>query len=193
MSVQWTPESAFAVEMRKWEMRPTTTCPDYTLLPRFNAPFQEFPKMLYQASRHDGGPRLSGTVIAESAGHEASLLHQGWSLSPDAAIAAITAQDQEFATLAAERHFVERGMSPRAQAEAQAADDATPAHLASLPVTPIRPHGAVVTTDFAIERQALHREIEALRAQVDAAPILKTAKPRRHKKSTQTPAASVEE
>lgn len=199
MGLSWTPESEYALEMRKWEMRPTVTCPDYTVLPRFNTPFQEYPKMMVKARRQTGGPRidLTDTPLATSERHQAELERQGYHASQELAIAAVHAEDQDWATLAAERHHAERRMSPQAQAEAAAADDATPAHLPVIEAAPIRPHGTVITTDFQIERAALQREIDALNARLHAREghthAAKPIRPSRAKKPKAAPVAPVEE
>lgn len=134
MPVLWSPESAYSQELAKWEARPTAYVPE----PGRPFVFREYPKMLVKASRATGGPKITDTITAANPSEEATLLSRGWSLTQEAAIEAIHAQDRDIAQAAAERAFSDRRMSERAQAEARAADDATPAHVPVVPETPIR-------------------------------------------------------
>jgi hypothetical protein len=141
MPIQWTPESEYVKELAKWEIRPTALVSaemiqalGRPLVP----PFQEYPKALYRAKAATGGPTINGYIVAQDEAHERRLLGQGWSLSQEAAIEAVLAHDTAVAQAAAERAFVERRMSDRARAEARAADEATPAHVPVVPVTPIK-------------------------------------------------------
>lgn len=144
MGIHHSPQSAFVKEMAKWEHRPVMIG-DTMIMPipvdqggKANAPFQPFPKMLYRAERADGGPQISGTLIVHSDTEEKRERERGWCEGPDAAIAAVKAEDLEFATLAANRAFQERRMSDHARAEAAAVDEATAQHVPVIPETPKR-------------------------------------------------------
>ena len=140
MGLQWTPESNYVKELAKWEIRPTplVSADMIQAQGRPSTPlFQEYPKALYRAKAATGGPTISGYIEARDESHERLLLGQGWSVSQEAAIDAVSRHDTAIAQAAAERAFAERRMSERAQAEARAADAATPAHLPVVPDTPI--------------------------------------------------------
>lgn len=164
-------QSAYVQERRKWEMRPTLIDAQWINaqvidgvrraglmdgtyvepLPvseggRGGAPLTDYPRMLYKAVKADGGPTVdvlngSGTLIVHSEREESSQCSRGWHRSQEEAIAAITAQDREFAKLAAERNFEVRRMSEKARAEVEAHEDASGTHLPTIPDTPIKKRG----------------------------------------------------
>lgn len=140
-------EDGYVKEMARWEGRPVYVNGSYIEPVPFSeggkggAPFQEYPKMLFQADSFDGGPRISGTKIVHHAEGEALALGQGWCLTQEAAIAAVGARHLMNAKLAAERAHNERWMSEGARAEAQAIDEATIQHVPMIPETPIRRRG----------------------------------------------------
>lgn len=141
MGLIWSPESKYAQELAKWEQRPTAIVPAemLTALGKPLSPsFQEYPKAMYRAKRADGGPRINGFIVADTEHDETRLKALGWSVSQEAAIAVIHAEDQTFAQLAAERALTERRMSAPAQAEAARVDDRTPQHVPVIPETPIK-------------------------------------------------------
>ena len=163
MGIQYGQQSAYVQERRKWETQPVMIDAQWIApqvidgvqragfmdgtfiqpLPREQGgvyPFipSEFPKMLYKAARADGGPRISEQLIVHSEQEESNALSRGWSIGQEAAIEAVTAQDREFAKLAAERSFEARRMSPKAQAEIAAHEEASSTHLPTIPETPIR-------------------------------------------------------
>lgn len=141
MGLMWSPESGYVKELQKWELRPTALVPAEVLqaLGRPMVPvFHEYPKAMYRAKAATGGPAINGYIEARDASHEAVLTGQGWSSSQEAAIARVHAETQQAAQLDAERQFAERRMSPKARAEAQRVDDASPAHVPVIPETPIR-------------------------------------------------------
>ncbi len=137
MGVLYSPESAFAKEARKWEM-------DYGPFgapgrPRDGVP-KPFPSMFYKVRRADmgGGVAVVERIVAEDEAQARNLASRGFFSGVAAAAAALEAAEQALAVAAAERNYADRHMSVDAKAEAQAADDATGAHLGSVPETPIR-------------------------------------------------------
>ena len=143
MAIHRAPEDAYVKEQAKWERQSVMINGTYIeAIPvsqggRKDFPLTEYPKMLYRAESADGGPRISNTIIAESEGHERSLLSSGWSVGPEAAIAAVHDQQLEFARLAANRAHNEKWMSEAARKEAAVVDESTMQHLPSIPETPI--------------------------------------------------------
>jgi hypothetical protein len=141
MPIQWTPESHYVKELAQWEIRPTELV-SAAMLQALGKPLvpphQEYPKALYRATAATGGPTISGFILAQSATDETRLVNQGWSTSQEAAIEAVAQYERAIATAAAERAFTDRRLSDRAQAEARAADEASPAHVPVVPETPIR-------------------------------------------------------
>jgi hypothetical protein len=137
----WSPESKYAQELAKWEQRPTAIVPA-EMLTALGKPLspahQEYPKALYRAVAATGGPTIRGFIVAETDRDEARLLNLGWSLSQEAALEKIHAQERDIAQAAAERAFAERRMGERAREEAAAVDASTPAHVPVIPDTPIR-------------------------------------------------------
>lgn len=143
MSIHRAPEDAYVKEQAKWERQSVMLNGTYIeAVPmdkggRKDFPLTEYPKMLYRAESFDGGPRISDTIIAESDGHERQLCASGWSVGPEAAIAAVEAQQLEFARLAANRAHNDKWMSEAARKESAAVDESTMQHLPSIPETPI--------------------------------------------------------
>ncbi len=130
--------------MAKWEMRPVLVNGTY-VQPlsvaeggRAGAPVKEFPKMLYRAELADGGPRICGWINAIDEADERKQLGQGYSVTQEQAIAAVHAQQLEFAKLAANRAHNDKWMSDKAKAEAAAVDESTMNHLPEIPRTPVR-------------------------------------------------------
>ncbi len=133
--------------MAKWEQRPvmiggkTGTYVEpipYAEGGRGGAPFEEYPKAMYRAESAMGGPRISGFREVRDEGAELLAKGQGWFVTQQEALADVPRQQREFARLAAERAANERWMSPAAQAEARAVDEATMEHVPVIPETPIR-------------------------------------------------------
>jgi len=144
MGIHRSKEDSYIKELAKWEARDVEVGDTIVRAIPFseggkkNAPFAEYPKMLYRAESADGGPRICDTKIVLDDGQERLAVGSGWSVTQEDAIEAIHAQHKEFARLAAERAHNERWMSGRAQAEAAAVDEATMQHVPSIPETPIR-------------------------------------------------------
>ena len=155
MGIAHSQASQYVKEMQKWEQRPVMIG-DTMIMPlpvseggRMGMPFQPYPKMLYRAERADGGPKISGQLIVHSAQEEAAEVARGWCDGQEVAIAAIKAQDKEWATLAAERAYHERSMSDRARAEAAAVEEASSVHVPVIPETPIKRRGRPKKTEIA--------------------------------------------
>lgn len=136
MGVVLNPDSELAIEQAKW-----------------NKPYryEPFPRMLYLAHEHANGkvqcgdPRVAmGDQEAEAftrrcqrivrSEQEMGLaIENGWRESPDDAIALVEGAKRDVSTAAAERHFADQRLSPKARAEAAEVDAATDAHVADVP------------------------------------------------------------
>lgn len=144
MGIARTQEDSYTKELAKWEMRPVNVNGTYVepipvaLGGRGGADRTEYPKMIYRAESADGGPRIAGCKIVADESEERLALGSGWSVTQEDAIARVHAQHLEFAKLAANRAHNEKWMSDKAKAEAREADEATMAHLPSIPEKPIR-------------------------------------------------------
>lgn len=138
MGVVFTQESEYAKEMRKHEALHT----------QYGAPmrpyvFCEYPTRMYKAGRDKGGKiAILEAMTARDETERQNLESRGFVHGGQgAAIKAWEAEEFSRAELAAERNYVEKRMSPKAQAEAQAADDEAGAqHLASVPELPVPAH-----------------------------------------------------
>lgn len=139
MAVIHSPDSAFAKESVKWEAQ-------YTPMGPPGRPFQhhQYPMMMHKAGRPAGGlgaPIITDTCIVTSDSEATAAEHKGFAETPLKAVEGWHASQTEIATLAAERNFHERRMSPAAQAEADAATAEAVDHLPSVPETPVRRRG----------------------------------------------------
>lgn len=135
MAVQYPKDSEHAKEVVKWEA-------EYTDFGKPGRPYvrRDFPMMLHKAGRRDGvTPDILETKQVDDEARAEDARHEGFYQTPLEALDAFHAQELEIAKLAAERHENERRMSRQAQAEGKAADEADGAHVASVPVTPIKP------------------------------------------------------
>lgn len=141
--IQHNRASAYAQEMAKWEM----DSHEYGTpgRPRAQIGVQPYPAMFYRVEREEtgGGVKVLERAVADDETMARNLLSRGFHNGLQAAADALAATEQESAKLAAERNFHERRMSDRARAEAEAADDATVAHLPEVPTTPINPKRGV--------------------------------------------------
>lgn len=134
MGVEWSTDSAEMQERRKWETTHGEWGP-----PGRTYTHQDYPIMLFKASRpSSGGAPILEHETAEDSQREAYYRSQGYIRGATEAIAQLEAQELEIAKLAAERAYVERTMSPKAQAEAAVADAATIRHVPEVKATPIR-------------------------------------------------------
>lgn len=130
--------------MAKWEQRPVLVNGTYVEpIPvaeggHGGMPFHEFPKMLYRGESADGGPRIAGMLVVRDEAEQGVQLGRGWSLSQAEAVAAVEAQQLEFARLAANRVHNDRLMSAKALEESQAYDETKVAHVPAIPDTPIK-------------------------------------------------------
>lgn len=143
MAVIHSPDSAFAKESVKWEAHYTPMGP-----PGRPFRYQDYPMHMHKAGRPEGG--LGAPVIVETCEvtneqERTAAAQKGFSEGPDAAVRHWHAQQREFATLAAERNFHEKRMSPKARAEAETANMNAVDHLPSVPETPLRHRVSRVT------------------------------------------------
>ncbi len=144
---------------------------------------REYPMMLHKAKALvSGGIEITETQTVQTERERARLEPLGFRATPLEAIEALSATQTEHATLAAERNFEVRRMSPRAQLEvAQAEAEAGAVHLPTIPETPHGPRGVPVPVrglnadeqallDNADDTiRALQAELEALRAELATA------------------------
>lgn len=135
MAVNFPPDHPLSIEMAKW-----------------NKPwvYVEYPRCMYKAQTLPGGKASvsetndnlfgGGTGAAEaftkscqhtvrSDDEKAKALEAGWRLTQDEALSFREARDKAIADETAVRHYNERLMSEKAQAEAAAADAASFEHL----------------------------------------------------------------
>ncbi len=137
--------------MAKWEQRPVLINGTYIEpIPmsqggKKDMPYERYPHMLYKAENADGGPRISGYIVANDEEHERRLIGSGWSDGQQEALDRVESQNLEFAKLAANRAANERWMSGKSKAEAAAVDEQTMQHLPEIPETPIRRRGRPVS------------------------------------------------
>jgi hypothetical protein len=125
-SPQWSPDSQYMREMRKWE-KPYR--------------YERYPAMLYRATkRPSGGPFIcvdphdekfsaQNQRTVHNAEEEARAIDEGWRKSPEAAVEFALSLEKAVADAAAERHFADRRLSEKARAEAAEVDDATAEHV----------------------------------------------------------------
>ena len=143
MAIHRAPEDAYVKEQAKWERQSVMINGTYIeAVPvsqggRKDFPLTEYPKALYRAESADGGPRISGYREVADEGQERLAKGQGWHESQEEALEAVTAQELEYARLAANRAHNDRWMSQKARDEAAVVDEATMQHLPSIPETPI--------------------------------------------------------
>ena len=142
MGIQLTPENTYVREMAKWEHRDTEIHGTFVrAIPvaeggKKGAPFEEYPKAMYQASSADGGPRISGFKQVPDEASELVARGQGWHTTQEAAIEGVHERHRELARAAAERNATERWMSEGARKEAALVDESTIEHVGAIPETP---------------------------------------------------------
>lgn len=130
--------SEFAKERAKWEA-------ETGRFGKAGRPYQyrEYPKRLDRATRGDKGPEFEGAT-AHNEEEEARLKSVGFHYGREMALKALSRDETEHATLAAERNYeIHHGrISERAAAEVRAAEAEHGAkHLPEVPEKPIRRRG----------------------------------------------------
>lgn len=139
--IVYNPATPHAREMAKWEMGYSPYGPPGR--PREEIGYQAWPAMFYKMRRSD----TNGDFLVEhyqEAGSETEALNLeavGYRLGQTAAIAYVEGLEQAVAVAAAERAYSDRKLSPRARAEAAAADEASGQHVGEVPITPIKRRG----------------------------------------------------
>jgi hypothetical protein len=135
--VEWSKDSEYSKERRRWESETHEYGP-----PGRPYVYRPYPAMVLKAVRpSSGGPPRFEQEIAHSEDEEANLRQRGFVRGPGAALAQLEASERETATLAAERAYVERRMSPQAQEEARQVDESTLEHVPVIEQQPIRRKG----------------------------------------------------
>lgn len=147
MSIVRSQEDGWTKEMQKWETRPVFINGTYVdPLKREQGgkrdhPYEEYPKMLFQAESVNGGPRICATVTVRDESEERLQVGRGWAPSQQAALDLIEVNQRELARLAANRAHNDRWMSGKAKEEAAAYDETHLEHVAEIPATPIKRRG----------------------------------------------------
>jgi hypothetical protein len=132
------PQSPESKERVKWEAQYSAFGPG--LRPYVK---REYPMMLHQAGRPESGmgpDTIIEQLIIDDEREYELYRSRGFRETPLEALEAFSAQQLEFAKLAANLEYQKKNqLSPRAAAEVEAAQDASPHHLPMVPETPIRP------------------------------------------------------
>jgi hypothetical protein len=137
MPVIHAPETAYAQEMRKWEANYTKYGPPGRPWGSEGGPGGHFPNTVFKATRQPDGKRIMETFVVQNEDEERNMQSRGWVLTQQEALDALDAAQTEHAKLAAEINAEARRMSPQAQEEIAAAQEAAGArHLPSIPETP---------------------------------------------------------
>ncbi len=133
-------DSPESLERTKWEAQ-------HTMYGDPGRPYvkRDYPMMLYLAGRPESGmgpdTLLEQEEVDAGEGSRYEFLRsRGFRETPLEALAAFKAQQTEFAELAANLEYQKKHqLSPKAAAEVEAAQDASPHHLPMVPETPIKP------------------------------------------------------
>jgi len=136
--VVYNPASPYAREMAKWEMGYSPYGPPGR--PREQVGFQEYPAAFYKMRRstENGSFIVEHMQEAADENEALNLMSRGYVQGRAAAEADVIAQEDKLAQAEAELEYHKRHMSPKAQAEAQAFQESTSAHVGEVPETPIR-------------------------------------------------------
>jgi hypothetical protein len=132
------PQSNESKERVKWEAQWSSFGPG--LRPYVK---RDYPMMLYLAGRPESGMGpdtiIEQEIVEDAGGQEDFLRSRGFRPTPLEALEAFQGQQLEFAKLAANLEYQKKNqLSPRAAAEVEAAQDASPTHLPMVPETPIK-------------------------------------------------------
>ncbi len=138
MSVLYPPDTPYAQEMVKWEAQGSTMGPG--LRPY---QFRPLPAWMFKAGRPANGlgkDVITDERLCESESEESTAWHLGFRPTPTEALDLLESERVEIAKLAANLDYEKKNkLSPRAVAEVDAAQQAHPGHLPTVPVTPIKP------------------------------------------------------
>lgn len=135
-SIEISQTSEYAKERMKHESEPGR----YGQKPGNPYHFREYPKRMDRATRGEKGPQFEG-VTAQNESEEAQFKSLGFHFGREKALTALTRDEQEHATLAAERNFeIHHGkISDGAAREVRAAEAEHGArHLPAVPVAPLK-------------------------------------------------------
>ena len=136
------PDSAYAKEMTRWEAQGSLMGPGLRPYEK-----RDYPMMLHKAGQLPrGGLDIVEWVIVDDADQRARKEREGFRATPLEALAALEAEQTEFATLAAAREYEKRHkLSPLARAEVERVEAAAGAqHLPTIAPTPIKKRGRPV-------------------------------------------------
>lgn len=143
MPVVVVPGTPHAAEVLKWEYDTFQIGEDRGQRgPRLHV---EFPKMLYRADRDVRNKiAIVEQIVVGDEDEQNRLQSRGFRVDANQAIDAAEAAERAVATLAANRAFTDRKMSPEAQAEAREYEASVPEHVAEVPAKkPGRPRTKV--------------------------------------------------
>jgi hypothetical protein len=149
MAVSYPAESAIAKELWRWDHTTSEHNPHDSSLRGVRPPSpQEFPKMLYRASRPATGGKVTfEQLIVDDSQVQRNFESRGYHCRQEDALAALESDELAVAKLAAERHYQERSMSEKAQREVAAHEAETDAHLPVIPDTPVKRRGRPKTVE----------------------------------------------
>lgn len=134
MSLIHSKDSAYAVEMRKWEAQHTEFGPP-------GRPYQyaPYPAMFYRIDQNsNGGFDITDRITVDDENAANNLRSRGYGNGAGEAMQLCLDRQKEIAALAANRAFSDQRMSEKAQREAAAVDAETIEHVPVIPETPIR-------------------------------------------------------
>lgn len=137
-NVLHSPSSAYAKERVKWEAH-------YSNLGAPGRPYikRDFPMVVYLGGRPESGLGADTVIAYETVGSDREFeqwRQRGYRETPLEAIAVYQAQELEYAKLNANLEYQKHhGLTEKAIAEVDAAQNAVTGHLPSVPVTPIKP------------------------------------------------------
>jgi|TARA_R110001583_G_scaffold24809_5_gene90365 hypothetical protein len=144
MAIIQNPDSEYSREIEKWN----TPKRQGGFAPNSH---EDFPKMMYRAQPNANGKIMCGDpsaavgdvvgeafsrscqIIVRDEDEADGMVKKGWYDTPTLALDGYERDQRSIADVAAMRHFSDQKMSPVAQAEAKAVDDATHAHVPSVP------------------------------------------------------------
>ncbi len=136
-NVMQTPSSNYSKERVKFEAYPS----QFGLSAGRPYVHREFPMMVYLGGRPEGGLGADTVIAYETVGSEREYeqwRQRGYRPTPNEAIQAFSSQENEFAHLNANLEYQKRhGLSEKAIAEVDAAQNAVTGHLPMVPETPI--------------------------------------------------------
>ncbi len=150
MAILVAPDSAAAIEQRKWEAQHTPAGP-----PGRPYEYRPYPAMLYKAGRINNGPLgIIDSIIVADEQEAANMKSRGYFVGPAEAVAGKEAEQLEHAKLAAELEYEKKKkLSEKAVVEVEAVQNVQGSeHLPGVPETPIVRHQPASAATLAKQR-----------------------------------------